>query len=215
MKSSIKYVIVADLETGGLPSKESRPFYEIPIIEIAMVIVDIETLLVVDKFTQIVKPYKEGLIYSEQAAAVTGLSGDLIEKEGVDIKEFYKNIKNFIKKYSNKRLKSILCGHNFQMFDFPFLKNMFEYMGEDIGDYVGFIEDTMKIAYYSSLEQVNYKLATCCNESGIELIDGHRALVDTESNALLFVEYVKRLRNQSVKTEVREERFRDSFQIMD
>ena len=215
METSIKYVIVCDLETGGLPSKEKKPFYDIPITEIAIAVVDMKNLEIIDRFTQILAPYKDGLIYSAEAAAITGLTEDIISREGVSLDVFFKSIKDLFKKYTNKRLKAILCGHNFQGFDYPFLQNLFEYKNESISEYIGFVEDTMKLAYYGSLEQINYKLGTCCTARNIELTNAHRALADTESNALLFIEYIKSLRNLiSISKEAKEEFcFRDKFQL--
>ena len=44
MKTSSKYVIIFDLETGGLCSKDKLAFYDVPIVESAMVVVDMEKL---------------------------------------------------------------------------------------------------------------------------------------------------------------------------
>ena len=51
MQSPYKKVIVYDLETGGLDSKVNA------ITEIAMVVVDLETLKIEDTFSAIIKPY--------------------------------------------------------------------------------------------------------------------------------------------------------------
>ena len=51
MQSPFKKVIVYDLETGGLDFKTNA------ITEIAMVVIDLETLKVEDTFTTIIKPY--------------------------------------------------------------------------------------------------------------------------------------------------------------
>ncbi len=44
MKTSSKYIIFFDFETGGLPNKNARAFYEVPLVETAMVVVDMEKL---------------------------------------------------------------------------------------------------------------------------------------------------------------------------
>lgn len=53
MQSPYKKVIVYDLETGGLDVKNNS------VTEIAMVVVDLETLTIEDKYSSIIKPYYE------------------------------------------------------------------------------------------------------------------------------------------------------------
>lgn len=73
-------------------------------------------------------------------------------------------------------------------------------------------EDTLRYAYYANLEQSDYKLVTCCNEFGIDLVGAHRALNDTRATAKLFIEFIKRLRSVgSANTPGSKESFRSSF----
>ena len=103
-------------------------------------------------------------------------------------------------------------GHNFDGFDFDFFKNLFEFAGDDIEKYVKWREDTLRYAYYANLEQSDYKLVTCCNEFGIDLVGAHRALNDTRATAKLFIEFIKRLRSVgSANTPGSKESFRSSF----
>lgn len=88
-------------------------------------------------------------------------------------------------KYKNPRQGAIVCGHNFTGFDHPFTIELFKYYGDDVWKYVKWVEDTQKLAYYSSLEQQDYKLATCCSNNDIALVGAHRAIYDTRSNAQL------------------------------
>lgn len=214
-KSSVKYVIVQDYETGGLPSKEKKPFLDIALCEVACVVVDMEKLEIIDEYQALFKPgYKDDLIYAPEALAVNGLTMEMMEEQGKDAKTVYKDLKDLYTKYKNPRQGAIVCGHNFTGFDHPFTIELFNYYGDDVWKYVKWVEDTQKLAYYSNLEQPDYKLATCCSLNDISLVGAHRAIHDTRSNAQLFISYIKRLRGEGNSTSSKEEnRFREHFKF--
>ena len=224
MNSTIRYVIVADTETGGLPSKggkgkpEKKAFSDIALCEIALVAVDLWEMKIVEEYDTIIAPYAPGLEYSAGAEAVHGLSVPHLTANGVDVKEAYTATKDFLKRYTNKKIGAILAGHNFQLFDIPFFEGLFEFNNDNLWDYVKFVEDTMKMAWYRSVEQENYKLGTCCRLAGVELVDAHRALQDTRANALLFIKYIQSLRGtgetMTAQTQQRKSRFRETFQLV-
>lgn len=224
MKTTVNYVIVADTETGGLPRKaskgkpEKRAFHDVALCEVAIVVVDCVNLRVVEEYNDIIKPYTDNLEYSEGAEKVHGLTVKHLTENGKDVKEVYANVKNILKKYANPKIGSILAGHNFQLFDIPFFEGLFEFNKDRLWDYVNFVEDTVKIAWYRSVEQENYKLGTCCRKEGVELVDAHRALNDTRANAYLFINYLKQLRGENVSSQksenVRKTRFREKFQLV-
>lgn len=218
MKTSAKYAIAFDFETGDLISATKKAFYDAAAVEIALVVIDLEQLSIVEEKSFIFKDeYKEGLSYSEQAELVHGITKEIRKSKGVELKEIYKYLVGLFKKYKNPRQLCHLLGHNIISFDVPFLRNFFEYMGDDLDKYVKFYTDTMLLAHLSVLEQENYQLHTCCQINGIDLVNAHRALDDTKANALLFIEYVKRLRGQGlVSQEEKKEkksRFRETFAI--
>lgn len=217
MKTSAKYGIVFDLETGDLISEKKRAFYDAAAIEIALVVVDFEKLSIVEEKSFIFKDeYKEDLSYSAQAEAVHGITKEIRIQNGVELKTIYKEICNLFKKYKNPRQMCHLIGHNIISFDVPFLRNFFEYMGDNLDNYVKYYTDTMLFAHMSALEQENYQLGTCCQLNGIDLVNAHRALDDTKANALLMLEYVKKLRGEGGSSEVKTEkktRFRETFAI--
>lgn len=218
MKTQCRYVIVVDTETSDLISKEKPAFDVVALMEVALVVVDLESLSIIEEKSFIFeRDYKEGLIYSSQAEAVHGITAKIQEEKGISLKIIYKEICSLFKKYKNPRQLCHLAGHNIISFDVPFLRNFFEYMGDDLDKYVKFYTDTMLLAHMSALEQENYQLHTCCQINGIDLVNAHRALDDTKANALLFIEYVKRLRGQgSVSQEEKKERksrFRETFAI--
>lgn len=221
MKTSCKYIIVFDLETGGLCSKDKKAFYDVPIVEFAMVVIDMEKLEVCEECSLILEPdYKEGLTYEQQATDVHGITREIQESKGVSLKEVYKKWLELFKKYKNPRQLCTLAGHNIVGFDVPFVKNMFEYLGDDLDKYVKYQLDTMQIAHMAALEQQDYKLHTCCGLSNIDLVNAHRALDDTKANAYLLIEYVKSLRGintsssiVNVPQETGFTRFREKFQL--
>lgn len=221
MKTASKYIICFDFETGGLPNKDNQAFHDVPLVETAMVIIDMENLSIVEKISAIFEDnYKEGLTYAQQAEDVHGINKEIRQAKGLSLKEIYKTWLDLFKKYKNPRQLCTLAGHNIVGFDVPFLRNFFQYMNDDIDNYVKFYIDTMQFAHMSATEQQDYKLGTCCGLNGVDLVNAHRALDDTAANAELLINYVKRLRGdgESVKksntTESKaESRFREAFQL--
>lgn len=217
MKTSAKYIIVSDFETSGLCNKEKPAFDTIAAVEMAIVVIDLEKLSIVEeKSLMFERDYKEGLIYTEEAQAVHGITAEMQKENGLPLKTIYKELCSLFKKYKNPRQLCTIAGHNYVGYDFAFLKNFFKYMGDDIDNYVKFVLDTMLFAHMSALEQENYQLGTCCQLNGIDLVNAHRALDDTKANALLMLEYVKKLRGEGGSSEVKTEkktRFRETFAI--
>lgn len=222
MKSKIKYLVVSDTETGGLPNKTKRAFWDVALCEVAFVVVDCVELRCIDEYSALIKPYyKEGLEYNPQALEANHITIEAMQTNGVDVKEAYASSRNMLKKYSNERIGAILCGHNFQGFDMPFYEGLFEFNKDNVYNYVSFVEDTMKLAYYRSLEQENFKLATCCRQEGVTLINAHRALDDTRATAQLMIQYLRHLRGSGEMNIAPADggkgivsRFREKFQLV-
>ena len=216
MKTSAKYIIVADWETGGLPNSKQRAFFDVPAVEWAMSCVDLQTLEIIDQYSAILPyNYKEDLVgYSEEATAVHGITREIQEANSVPLKEIYKMMKTWFTKYKNPRQMCTIAGHNFVSFDKPFLENFFSYMQDDINNYVGFWLDTMNLAHLSALEQVDYKLGTCCQLAGVDLVEAHRAQQDVNANAMLLISYIKKLRGEGqIQGESKKVRFRNTFEL--
>jgi DNA polymerase III alpha subunit (gram-positive type) len=220
MKTACNFVIVYDFETGGLPSKEKLPFLNIPIVELAMSAIDMTTLEIVDRVDMIFPyNYKEGLEYQPQATEVHQITKTIQDANGIPLKQCYKTCKEWFAKYKNPRQMCTLAGHNIVAFDNPFFKNFFEFMGDDLDKYVRFYIDTMQWAHISALEQIDYKLGTCCQLADIDLVDAHRAQNDVDANAGLFISYVKKLRGDVVAQQQSSQteevvRYRETFQLM-
>ena len=216
MKTSSNFVIVYDFETGGLPSKEKQAFLDVPLVEMAMSCIDMKKLEIIDRVEMIFPyNYKEGLAgYSEEATAVHGITREVQEENAVPLKEIYSTCKKWFVKYKNPRQMCTLAGHNIVGFDNPFLRNFFSYMKDDIDNYVKYYIDTMQFAHMASLEQMDYKLGTCCQAAGIDLVEAHRAQHDVDANAMLFISYVKKLRGEGMEmVQKKERRYREDFQL--
>lgn len=226
MKTTANYIIVADTETGGLPCKaskgkpEKKAFFDVALCEVALVVIDLNSLKIVSEYEALIQPYKDGLEYNPEAEKVHGLSVQNLKENGEDVKTVYQAIKALLLKYKNPRIGSILCGHNFQLFDVPFFEGLFEFNNDSLWNYVKFVEDTMKLSWYRAIEQENYKLGTCCRLEGVELVDAHRALVDTRANALLMLKYIEHMRGTggsaapAISPTRKESRFREKFQLV-
>lgn len=221
-QANLRYVIVSDTETSGLPSKggkgkpEVKAFWDILLVEVAAVVVDLFEMKIVKEYDAIIKPYKEDYIWSPAAEQTHGLSQNYLNDNGLDIEDVYYDYKNILTTYKNNKVKAVLCGHNFQGFDIPFIEGLFEFHKDDLWEYVRWVEDTQKMAYYRATEQTDYKLGTCCRKEGVELVDAHRALNDTRANALLFMKYISVLRGEGAaqaSTQTIESRFRETFQL--
>ena len=215
MNTSIRYICVGDTETGGLPNKTRRAFYDVALCEVAFVVIDIVKMSVVDEYTTIVAPYKDGLEYNPQALSVNRLTMEQLQA-GKPVQQVYRDLVKLFTKYRNSRAGTVLAGHNFLPFDMPFFVGMFEFCKDNVWDYVTFVEDTMKLGWYRATEQENYKLGTCCRLEGVELVDAHRALTDTRANAELLMKYIEYLRGNGGGFDARaiKSNFRETFELV-
>jgi DNA polymerase III alpha subunit (gram-positive type) len=160
----------------------------------------------------LVSTYKEDLEYNIKAQEVSGITRALINEKGEDIKSIHKETRDFIKKYTKGSFKPIIVGHNMYKFDRPFFENMYEFLGDNFAQYVAGYEDTQIWGYLKYLENTNYRLGTICGNLAVELTGAHRAMADTVSNALMFIEMIKLLRSGQVGTES-ESKFREIFHL--
>jgi len=166
--------------------------------------------------------------YSQGAFEATGISRDILEKEGVSYKEVYSHVKNFLTKHTLGNCKPLLVGHNIGSlprrivrgkevapdgFDNPFMEKFFQKNGDDffycINDE---IIDTIKWARLKWTELPNFTLGTCANEVGLTLKEAHRALPDTVANAKFYIKMMQHLRGEGV-SKSKYKRRRYHFQI--
>lgn len=200
-----KYFVM-DFETGGFTADKN------PITEIAVVLLN-HRMEIEDRWSSFVYPYND-LRVDKGALEATNLTMAEI-MTGIDQREVYKKMSDWLKKSKCGRFsKPHLVGHNFYKFDMPFLRYLFKLNGDDVDGYIDYIWDTMRMSQliWSTDSILNYQLATCCKRAGVELVEAHRALPDTEATAGLF----KFLRSSSestvaVQTTPTTKRFRDAF----
>lgn len=208
--------IVCDTETGGLPSKLKKvAFDEVALTEIAFVVVDNESLSIIDRFSCLIKPYNDDLIYDPFAAKVSGIDKELCEKEGVDVEEAYKQVRKFLKKHLGTK-KGFLVGQNFINFDIPFIENFFKYCKGDMWKVFSTdIKDTMITSREKWPSESKHNLPIICERLGITYVEAHRALPDTEMTAEVWIEFMKLLRGEGkIQNEQKEEkRHRVEFEI--
>jgi len=181
MKSPINYYAVCDTETGGLPKVGEQPVFNIALTEIAIVIVN-NVGKIVDKNSWLIKPYgteENPIIYSVGAAEATGITKEICQAKGIEIKEACSKCCKFISKYKVGKTLPTLVGHNFKAFDMRFVQNLFEFCDIDITKYfnphptnnlaVSIIE---KICNSSKDEELVNKLIACLdNIQKVEIID--------------------------------------------
>ena len=205
----MKYPVVfavADIETGGLSASKN------PICEIAICPID-EELNNLEEYTSIIAPYDDKLEYTDGALKANGMSMEMI-KGGKDSKEVVRELCQYLTSLKRGRALPILCGHNISKFDIPFLEAFFTFHGKDLWKFVekSYHIDTMWWARTKWTESTNYKLTTCCDNVGIELVDAHRAVNDTRSNKQLVIDFIKSLRgNGDGSVEVN--RYRKTFEF--
>lgn len=205
-----------DFETGGIPSKDKKAFYDIASVELAIVVINTINLSIIEEKSWIFEDnYKEDLIYTKEAEDVHGITQKIRQENGTPLKIIYKELKTIFAKYKNPRQLCCMSGHNIS-FDIPFLRNFFEYMKDNVDNYVKYWLDTLLLAHISNIEQINYQLGTCCQLNNIDLVDAHRALNDTAANAQLLISYIKRLRGQgqdNTDNNKKKIRYRENFQL--
>lgn len=136
--SYYKRYLVFDLETGGTNPKKNA------ITEIAMIAIDAETEKEVDRFEVLIKPYDA--IYEKEAAEVSGISLEMLEKDGVEIEEAFERLKAFLTKHKVGSRKPIPVGHKIDDFDMDFLKfQLFDRFKEKLSKYIEHKEEPQKL----------------------------------------------------------------------
>jgi DNA polymerase III alpha subunit (gram-positive type) len=159
--------------------------------------------------------------YHPRALEVNGLTMRQINagKEG---KVVAKEILDFCKKHSKKLRggvgKPIPAGHNLFSFDIPYLTAFLSYFNIEYTDcFQGWCIDTLwltRLRWPQDGEIVNHKLPTACEKAGVELIDAHRAMNDTEGNGRLLKKFISSMRENNGGVEIKEEvKHRDSFKF--
>jgi len=199
MESRIQDYLVIDVETGGLTNKDKIAFFDIALVEVAMVYLSSD-LKILDKTSFLLKPYTvKGVSpsYNGEAFEVTNLTMGILENEGVSIAEGIELIKQFISTNTTSNKKPVMVGHNIDKFDGDFFVNMFKSEKDNVFKIIqGTFIDTLTLSHWRYSQATDYKLSTMCDMLDIELVNAHRALPDTIATAELFIEYMKGFRGK-------------------
>lgn len=180
MGAKVNNYVVIDFETGGLSEEKN------PIMEIAIIAIDGDTLEEIDRFESFCKSY-DNLTYEPGALKANGLSVAEVNKKGLTVEELVEKVIEFIlivNTNNSKAYKPVFVAHNAK-FDFKFFNYIFKRQKQDVFKYIDEdIVDTVKLArmmFGTDIE--NHKLGTVCQKAGIDLSDAHRAMADTEATA--------------------------------
>jgi DNA polymerase-3 subunit alpha (Gram-positive type) len=200
-------IIVLDTETGGLSPKTAA------LAEIALCPFDMQTLEDLQEYSTLIKPYNENLEYNPKALEANGLTMDQINS-GNEAKEVVKNLKTYLKSFKRGRNKPILAAHNAK-FDIGFIEAFFSEFNVKIWDYFekSCTLDTMWLGRLTWKESVNFKLGTCCQNAGIDLVNAHRALNDTRATKNLVKFFINNLRTTGGDSIETTEKFREQFEF--
>ena len=204
--------ICVDVETGGFdPTKN-------PVTEIALIVYDAMTLTELERFETFVQNY-EGLVYDDGARKATGITDEQCAS-GMLRDDVVKILIELFKKYTTKRgkqvFKPMLVGHNIEDFDYGFIDTMFDYSGKNLAEYIdSHFEDTLKMARtkWMVTDMQKFNLGACCVKAGIEHVDAHRAMSDTEVTFQLHKVFIQCLRNSGVSQIAEVKKYRETFQF--
>jgi DNA polymerase-3 subunit epsilon len=173
-------LVVFDTETGGLKPKEN------PIMEIALVALDMKTLDEVGRWETLVKPYN-GLKYDQAALDIHGISISEATNKGVSLEEMVATTIKFYKQFTPKGGRGggrpILSGHNLP-FDNGMLKEAFSLAGYNLFDFVLSngeeisVFDTLPISKFVWPSEDKHTLGECCKRAGMGDFTAHRAMPD-------------------------------------
>lgn len=208
MKSPIVNFVVFDTETGGLSAEKNS------VLEIACCSFDINLNDGPEYESGIMKVYDN----REVTAGALNANGITMSQvlSGRDPETVLNEFIKYLSSMCVGRNKPVLCGHNIDSFDVPFLLSLFKFFGKDLTKYANeeFTIDTMWWARTKWPESVNYRLGTCVENAGFELVNAHRALNDTRANRDLVKHFITSLRFDGATTStVEEKKYRETFQF--
>jgi DNA polymerase III epsilon subunit-like protein len=202
-KSNVNPIICIDVETGGFSCLKN------PITQIAFQSFNLENFEEIVRYDSYVLPYNN-LTIEEQALKATGLTHQIINSKGKELKEVIKDVVRLFKEsnIAGGYKKPILLGQNIK-FDIGFIQYAFDYCKEDLSkliagdkDYKGFFRpeyfDTMWLSRLKwQGEGIKYDLSSNCQRAGVDLVDAHNAHNDVTATRELLIKLVSDLRNQS------------------
>jgi DNA polymerase III alpha subunit (gram-positive type) len=157
---------------------------------------------------------KSGLLHDWGALDYTNTTHEKIN-EGIDSRDLVSRLCDEFTKANTGNgytTKPILLGHNV-VFDISFLQWLFVFHKKDLSKYLDGKTDgygNFQPTYIDTLNMArqrwyhepmaNYKLGTCCEKAGVELVDAHEAMADVNATVELFHYFTHSLRNGSAGT---------------
>lgn len=225
--------IVLDFETGGLDCTKSA------CTQIAMHAVRMDNWQIIDRYVRYIQPYEKQEIggpakrkvlknkrelelegfgrsqpmgYDQEALTYSGITMDMLVKQGVNIHEIAKDIIRFGERCTltkGKQTKPVLIGQNIT-FDIGFLHQIINYAGlikdfekvfagttDFYGNFQPHYIDTIdlgRLCFAHNPEVTSYKLELLAERLGIELEDAHDADADVEATHHVIAVCSNRLR---------------------
>ena len=186
--------IIYDFETSGL-----NAFHE-DITEIGCRCLDSD-----DYFTCLVQPLSDRLL-SDKNQKITGITNEMLKKEGLRPKEAYQRFFDTLQYYYNIHNELTMIAHNGSSFDDIFLKRIHRYLqGEGIIKY----DDMMnKIQFIDSLdvcrllhpERYSHSMKAMCILYNITNKSAHRAMGDVDALTLLWKYLMNKVKSKQMDT---------------
>jgi DNA polymerase-3 subunit alpha (Gram-positive type) len=205
--------LVLDTETGGLLSKGKEATIDIALTEIGVVVVDSESLEIINEHSWLIKPYDDGLIYSAGAEKASGISKKMCEDNGIELELAYTSFVKVLKDNKIGRNAPILIIQN-NLFDMPFFNNLFAVFNDDFENYYDRVEDTLDWARLKFIEKPDFKLGSIAEYLNLDHVEAHRALPDARITARVWISFVKSLRSlNELPTQENKEKFREKFKF--
>lgn len=157
--------VVIDAETSGLNPEKDQ------IIELGAILV--EAHCITQRFSLLVRPEKP---ISAQIEQITGITNDILQKEGVDITVAMKEFIRFLHDLP-------IVSHNVD-FDYSFIRKACSICGLTLP--ANRIIDTLALSRRKIRQVENYKLGTLARHFEIATEQAHRSLADCETTYQLY-----------------------------
>jgi len=165
-------VIVFDLETSGL-----NPYHD-DIIEIGAKVLNTD-----NSFQKLIQP-KSNRPISKKITDITGISNQLLRKEGLKWLNAYSEFYNWFIDATKDEVNNVIVSHNGDTFDFVFLKRLLNDLNNEGTDTSNinidgiYFHDTLPLSKRLYPGRTYYNQPSLAKTFGILLINAHRAMAD-------------------------------------
>lgn len=218
-----------DFETGGVDKKNQHHSKLYPVTEFAAIAIRGDDLSEIFRYDNYIKPYDDQLEYTSGAEKITGITKELVEKEGVSLNDFMNDFMEICKEanyFSSRYFKPVIVGHNLQ-YDINFLIDLAQRTKKDLSKVLhgGWVSNKFQYSYedeileswvdiyqpsfidtlieskkvWGETSMPKFGLTDCCNQAGIDIIQAHKAMNDVEANVELFRYLIRKSRGGDVE----------------